>query len=48
MAERVIDRRAKTAPTLPIYAARGLVHGVDGMADIDHVTQSIEAILQRR
>ena len=45
---RMEEYRAKTAPILPIYAARGLVHGVDGMADIDHVTQSIEAILQRR
>jgi adenylate kinase len=39
------EYRAKTAPILPIYEARGLVSRVDGMADIDHVTQAIEAIL---
>ena len=42
---RMVEYRAKTAPILPIYEARGLVRRVDGMADIDHVTQAIEAIL---
>ncbi|MES2057354.1 MAG: adenylate kinase [Pseudomonadota bacterium] len=42
---RMAEYRAKTAPILPIYEARGLVRRVDGMADIDHVTQAIEAIL---
>ena len=42
---RMAEYRAKTAPILPIYEARGLVHRVDGMADIDHVSQAIEAIL---
>jgi adenylate kinase len=42
---RMEEYRAKTAPILPIYRARGLVHQVDGMADIDHVTSAIEAIL---
>jgi adenylate kinase len=42
---RMAEYRAKTAPILPIYDARGLVHRVDGMADIALVTQSIEAIL---
>jgi len=42
---RMEEYRAKTAPILPIYQARGLVHQVDGMADIDHVTAAIEAIL---
>lgn len=42
---RMIEYRAKTAPILPIYEARGLVRRVDGMADIGHVTQAIEAIL---
>ena len=42
---RMEEYRAKTAPILPIYQARGLVHHVDGMADIDHVTAAIEAIL---
>ena len=42
---RMEEYRAKTAPILPIYQARGLVRQVDGMADIDHVTHAIEAIL---
>jgi adenylate kinase len=42
---RMAEYRAKTAPILPIYQARGLVHRVDGMADIDHVTAAIEAVL---
>jgi len=42
---RMTEYRAKTAPILPIYEARGLVRRVDGMADIGHVTQAIEAIL---
>lgn len=42
---RMAEYRAKTAPILPIYEARGLVHRVDGMADIAHVTAAIEAIL---
>jgi adenylate kinase len=42
---RMTEYRAKTAPILPIYESRGLVRRVDGMADIGHVTQAIEAIL---
>lgn len=42
---RMAEYRAKTAPILPIYEARGLVKHVDGMADIDEVTGAIEAIL---
>jgi adenylate kinase len=42
---RMAEYRAKTAPILPIYDARGLVRRVDGMADIAVVTQSIESIL---
>ncbi|GAA0322009.1 adenylate kinase [Sphingomonas oligophenolica] len=42
---RMAEYRAKTAPILPIYEARGLVARVDGMADIDVVTRAIEAIL---
>lgn len=44
---RMAEYRAKTAPILPIYEARGLVRRVDGMADIAHVTDAIEAILGR-
>ena len=45
---RMAEYRAKTAPILPIYEARGLVRRVDGMADISEVTRSIEAILDGR
>jgi adenylate kinase len=44
---RMAEYRAKTAPILPIYEVRGLLRRVDGMADIAHVTASIEAILAR-
>ena len=39
------EYRAKTAPILPIYEARGLVARVDGMAEIDAVTKAIEGLL---
>lgn len=42
---RMAEYRAKTAPILPIYEARGLVKRVDGMADIVHVNDAIEAVL---
>ncbi|UZK67515.1 adenylate kinase [Sphingomonas sp. M1-B02] len=45
---RMAEYRAKTAPILPIYEARGLVRRVDGMADIDDVTAQIAAILDGR
>lgn len=44
---RMAEYRAKTAPILPHYEKDGLVARVDGMADIDHVTRDIEAILDR-
>jgi adenylate kinase len=42
---RMAEYRGKTAPILPIYEARGLLKRVDGMADIAHVSNAIEAIL---
>jgi adenylate kinase len=42
---RLAEYRAKTAPILPYYDARGLVRRVDGMADIKQVEQAIEQIL---
>jgi adenylate kinase len=42
---RMAEYRAKTAPILPIYEARGIVARVDGMADIDEVARAIDAIL---
>ena len=42
---RMAEYRAKTAPILPHYEARGLVSRVDGMADMDTVAHSIDAVL---
>jgi adenylate kinase len=42
---RMAEYRAKTAPILPIYEARGIVSRIDGMAEMDAVTASIEAVL---
>lgn len=42
---RLAEYRAKTAPILPHYEARGIVSRVDGMAAIDDVTQAIDGIL---
>jgi adenylate kinase len=44
---RMAEYRAKTAPILPYYEARGLVRRVDGMAPIAAVSAAIEAILDR-
>ena len=44
---RMAEYRAKTAPILPLYEARGLVRRVDGMADMDTVGRAIAAILDR-
>lgn len=44
---RLIEYRAKTAPILPLYEARGIVRRLDGMSEIDDVTRSIAAILDR-
>ena len=42
---RMAEYRAKTAPILPYYAAKGLVRSVDGMASVDEVAAQIDAIL---
>ena len=42
---RMAEYRAKTAPILPLYDARGIVTRVDGMADIDEVTAAVERVL---
>jgi adenylate kinase len=36
----------QTAPILPYYQGRGMLQTVDGMATIDQVTTTIEAILE--
>ncbi|TRD12336.1 adenylate kinase [Erythrobacter insulae] len=42
---RMDEYRAKTAPILPGYEARGIVTRIDGMADIGEVAASIDAVL---
>lgn len=42
---RMAEYRAKTAPILPIYEARGVVARVDGMASMDAVGDAIAAIV---
>ena len=42
---RMAEYRAKTAPILPGYEARGIVRRVDGMASIEDVTKALDAIL---
>lgn len=44
---RMAEYRGKTAPILPHYETRGLVSRVDGMASMDHVATSIDAVLDR-
>jgi adenylate kinase len=36
---------AQTKPIIPYYERRGILRRVDGMADIDAVSQEIEGIL---
>lgn len=49
-AETVTSRLAayhtQTAPLLPYYDGKGVLSGVDGMAEIDEVTRQIEAVLE--
>jgi len=42
---RLGEYRAKTAPILPYYEQRGLVHRVDGMASVEEVSAQVDAIL---
>ncbi len=42
---RMAEYRAKTAPILPLYEARGLVQRVNGMADMAQVSYDIAGIL---
>ena len=44
---RLVAYRQQTAPILPYYKAKGLLHRVDGMAELDQVTKEIEAVLSR-
>lgn len=42
---RMAEYRAKTAPILPLYDARGIVTRIDGMAPIAEVTRAVEVAL---
>jgi adenylate kinase len=42
---RMAEYRAKTAPILPHYEARGIVRRVDGMAAVETVSKGIDAVL---
>jgi adenylate kinase len=42
---RMSEYRAKTAPILPIYEARGLVRRIDGMGEIGTVSATIDKIV---
>lgn len=44
---RLVAYRQQTAPILPYYKGKGLLHQVDGMAELDEVTQQIEQVLTK-
>lgn len=44
--KRLVEYHAKTAPILPYYRTKGALKTIDGMADIDAVTESLAAILR--
>ncbi|MFZ2003715.1 MAG: adenylate kinase [Stellaceae bacterium] len=39
--------RQQTAPILPYYRAKGILETIDGMGEMDAVTEAIEAIISR-
>jgi adenylate kinase len=45
MTTRLAAYNSQTAPILPHYRALGRLYSVDGMADMDHVAEAIEAII---
>lgn len=47
VAARLDAYRQQTAPILPHYEAQGLVHDIDGMAEIDVVSEEIDKALKR-
>ena len=44
---RLVAYRQQTAPILPYYKGKGLLHQVDGMAELDEVTKQIEQVLTK-
>jgi adenylate kinase len=47
VAARLVAYHSQTAPILPHYEVQGLLHNVDGMAEIDAVTEQIQAVLAK-
>jgi len=47
VAKRLQAYHEKTAPLLPFYRGKGCLKIVDGMADIDDVTQAMIALLEQ-
>jgi adenylate kinase len=45
--ERLREYYKKTAPLIGYYYAKGLLKQIDGMADIDSVTNEIETVLEK-
>lgn len=43
---RLVAYNQQTAPILPYYRRMGVLETIDGMADIDKVTQAIESIIR--
>jgi adenylate kinase len=43
--ERMAEYRAKTAPILPYYQAKGLLRRIDGMAEVDSVYTALTQLL---
>ncbi len=43
--QRFAAYRNQTAPLLPYYKQRGVLHSVDGMAEMDDVTRQLEQLL---
>jgi adenylate kinase len=47
VAARLVAYHSQTAPILPHYQAQGLLHNVDGMAEIDAVAEQIQEVLAK-
>ncbi|MEJ0062505.1 MAG: adenylate kinase [Alphaproteobacteria bacterium] len=47
MKTRLKAYEEQTKPIIPYYAAKGILHQVDGMADMDKVEKDVSAILDR-
>ena len=45
MKARLVAYRKQTAPILPYYRAKDLLHSVDGMADMSEVAGQIDRVL---